>query len=383
MRERRIERVGEIGDWKLAAQVAQVARVARVALVALVPRVVRVALVAATVFVALGPGVLAETLVVANKAEATVSLVDLATGTVRATLPTGVGPHEVAISPDGRTALVTNYGQRGEGGSTLSLIDVPGAKSIRTIELAPYRRPHGAVFLPDGRRALVTAEANQALLIVDLEQGVVERALVTGAEVSHMVDLSPDGARAYVTNIGSGSLTVFDLEQGERVAEIQTGKGAEGLAVRPGSGEIWVTNRADDTVSVIDPASLRPVATLSAPKFPIRAKPTPDGRAVLVSCAESGDLAWFDAEARTLARRVPLPTGEATSEGKLFGDQFGKSSIPIGIVVAPDGKRAWVAHAGSDAISVIDLGTGAKSGELRAGREPDGMGYSPVPVGAP
>ncbi len=43
----------------------------------------------------------AGTLVVANKAEATVSLVDVASGEVVATLPTGAGPHEVAVSPDG------------------------------------------------------------------------------------------------------------------------------------------------------------------------------------------------------------------------------------------------------------------------------------------
>ena len=52
----------------------------------------------------------AATLIVANKAEASVSLVDLASGKVAATLPVGTGPHEVAVSPDGRLALIANYG---------------------------------------------------------------------------------------------------------------------------------------------------------------------------------------------------------------------------------------------------------------------------------
>src|SRR6185295_15169127 len=52
----------------------------------------------------------AATLVVANKDDATVSLLDLASGRIAATVPTGDGPHEVAISPDGRQAVVSNTG---------------------------------------------------------------------------------------------------------------------------------------------------------------------------------------------------------------------------------------------------------------------------------
>ena len=68
----------------------------------------------------------AGTLVVANKSDATVSLVDTGSGEVVATLPTGEGPHEVAVSPDGKTALVANYGTRGAPGSSLTVIDLPG-----------------------------------------------------------------------------------------------------------------------------------------------------------------------------------------------------------------------------------------------------------------
>ncbi|HSN85819.1 MAG TPA: YncE family protein, partial [Thermoanaerobaculia bacterium] len=98
----------------------------------------------------------AATLLVANKAEATVSLVDLGSGKVVATLPVGTGPHEIAVSPDGRLARVANNGAREAPGSSLTLLDVPGAKVVKTIGLGEYRRPHGLVFLDNGR-ALVTA----------------------------------------------------------------------------------------------------------------------------------------------------------------------------------------------------------------------------------
>src|SRR5687768_3456595 len=104
----------------------------------------------------------AATLIVANKAEATVSLIDLASGKVAATLPVGTGPHEVAVSPDGRLALIANYGTGGQPGSSLTLIDIPGAKVVKTIDLGEYRRPHGMGFIGNDR-ALVTSEASKEI----------------------------------------------------------------------------------------------------------------------------------------------------------------------------------------------------------------------------
>ena len=59
---------------------------------------------------------------------------------------------------------------------------------------------------------------------------------------------------------------------------------------------------------------------------------------------------------------------------------FGNSSVPIGVLIEPDGKRAFVAHANGDAISIVDLQRWQKVGTLTAGKEPDGMGYSKLTV---
>lgn len=322
----------------------------------------------------------AATLVVANKAEATVSLVDLESGQMRATLPTGEGPHEVAVSPDGRLALVSNYGTRQAPGSTLTLLDVAAAQVVRTIDLGEYRRPHGLAWLADNQRAVVTAEGNKALLVIDALGGGILFALTTGQEVSHMVALTPDGSRAFVANIGSGSLTAVDLERRQVLASIPTGAGAEGVAVTPDGRQVWVTNRAADTVTVLDAAYLEVLATLPAPSFPIRAVATPDGAHVLVTAARSGDIKVFEVASRRLARAVTLEVAASETSGRLFGDTFGSSSVPIGILVTPDGRRAFVAHANADVISVVDLATWQRVGSLRAGKEPDGMGYSRLKV---
>lgn len=343
----------------------------------------RVVLVTATIvavsFTASGH---AGTLVVLNKSEATASLIDLEGGTVRATLPTGHGPHEVAVSPRGRLALVGNYGSRDRPGSTLTVIDVPAAQVVKTIDLGEYLRPHGLLFLPDGRRALVTAEDNRALLLIDVEEGTVEHAYSTEQDVSHMVEVALGGTRAFVANIGSGSVSVIDLEKGTLVRTVETGAGAEGITATVEGREIWVTNRSADTVSVIDAESLEIVATIPCASFPIRAKATPDGRHVLVSCAQTADIAVLDVAARMEVRRIPQDLRAVDTHERLFGDRFGESSVPIGIVVHPDGMQAWVAHTNADVVAEIDLSSWKIVRLLEAGREPDGMAYSALGVDA-
>jgi len=122
--------------------------------------------------------------------------------------------------------------------------------------------------------------------------------------------------------------------------------------------------------------------TFEVASFPIRAEVTPDGKLVLVSLAKSGDVAVFSTAGPALERRIPLEAvAAADRSGRLMAD-FGNSSVPIGIEIAPDGKRAYVAHANADQISIVDLGEWKKVGSLTAGKEPDGMGMSPLDVKA-
>jgi len=307
------------------------------------------------------------TLVVANKAEATASLINLESGKVIATLATGEGPHEVGISPNGRFGLVTNYGGRGQSGHTLTLIDIAGAKVVKTIDLGEYRAPHGVEWI-DNETAAITVEANQALIVVDIKSGAVSKSIGTDQQTSHMVALAPDGQRAYTSNMGSGSVTAMDVtamdvETGKLLKIIATGKGAEGISVSPLNGHIWVTNRADDTLTILDGETFQPVKEIPSKGFPIRATATSKGQ-ILVTRARAGELAIYDAATFKETRTVSFDFDSMDAEGRLFGDRFGDSSVPIGVVVDHHGN-----HASSGEIVRM----------LRAGKEPDGMGYSKLP----
>lgn len=324
----------------------------------------------------------AETLLVANKSDHTVDLVDLDTGTSRATLPTGHAPHEIAVSPDGTTAVVTNYGSRSNPGSSLTILDIGKPGVVGTIDLGEHTRPHGLVFLSADRVA-VTTEGSAHLLIVDLDAGKISSAIKTDQRVSHMVSVEPASQRAFVANIGSGSVTVIDLETGQKLRDIETGEGAEGIATTPDGSEIWVGNRGSDTLSVIDPETLEIKATVPCAGFPIRVAITADGRHALVSAARSGEVVLFDVAERRELKRAQLDLSNAPDAAqRLFGDRFGESPVPVGLVIAPAGDRAWVAATQADAVVVIDPETLKVIDILTAGKEPDGMAYSSLTVSA-
>ena len=323
------------------------------------------------------------TLIVLNKSDDTATLIDLAEGGRTLTLPTGGGPHEVAVSPDGRTAVVADYGTARNGswvnGHTLTVLELPAGTVRDTIDLQLNEQPHGIQFLPGGEQVLVTAESRAAVVVVDVARGRVLRSVPTEARGSHMVVASPDGKRAYTANMGSASVSVLDLEEGRLLAQVDTGAECEGIDVTPDGRQVWASNRAAGTLSVIDTETHEVLAELPCAGFPIRVKITPDGRRALVSCATASEVAVFDVASREELGRVVISADIVDEAGqRLFGAAMEGSPTPIGVLVPPDGKRAYVAAANADQVLEVDLETLTVVRGMRTGREPDGLGWSPL-----
>ncbi len=326
----------------------------------------------------------ADMLLVVNKTDGTVSILDAATGKHRATVTVEAGPHEVEVLRDGKTAAISSYGSRTVPGHMVTIVDLASAKVVSRIDIGPASRPHGLKSLPDGR-LLVTAEGTKELVIVDPRAAKVTSRIATGRDISHMVAASPDGRRAYVTSLASGSVTVIDLVTGKVVKDIPTGKGAEGLDATPDGREVWVTNREANTITVIDVKTLAPVFTIHAAEFPIRVKITPDGRRAVVTFTGSGDVGVYDTATRVQAARIPIGReAVAGAETRVFQKRFGKSPAPVGLLVAPDGGRAFVSAGHADVVAVIDLQKLRVDDAWTAGKEPDGLAgrFGAKPEGA-
>ncbi len=302
------------------------------------------------------------TLLVVNKSENTLAFVDVETGDIRGKVTTGPNPHEVAATPDGKLAYVTNYGSGRPRGtrSWLTVVDVESMRVVRDLEFKDpdsgeyLSAPHGIMVTPDGRDLWVTAEGSQAVARIALSDESVAGVYMTGQRTSHQVVPLPDGSKAYVANIGSGSVSVVDVRTGS-VNTVVCAPGTEGIDVSPDGRWVWATNRADDSISVIDTRTDRVTATIRTGSFPIRVKFTPDGAYALVSNAQDGEVAVFNASTRDLVRTVN--TG----------------AMPIGLLILPDGSRAYAANTASDMVSVIDLEAWKVIGTLATGDEPDGL----------
>jgi len=320
----------------------------------------------------------AESLLVVRKSGAAVDFVDPGSGLRLASVVTGAGPHEISVSPDGRQAVVSNYGTREKPGSSLSLLDLQQPREPRTIDLAPHGRPHGLDWYAADRIA-VTTEGSQHLLLVDPVDGRIVRAIPTAQETSHMVAVDAATQVAYVTNIGSGTTSVLDLEAGAKLADIATGRGSEALALSPDGRELWVAARADDTIAVVATATREVLARLPVSGVPIRIAFTPDGRTALVTCAGSGELAVIDVASRKelLRRRIAVPLAPDAAARPFAGLAPG-SVLPVGLWVAADGRSVFVAATMGDRIVQFDTTSFQVLREIDVGGEPDGLGSTPM-----
>jgi len=322
-------------------------------------------------------------LIILEKSAATARLMDASTGKVLATLEVGDGPHEVALTPDWRGAVVANYGGK-EAGSSLTLIVVNemGVPESKTVELGQAIRPHGLAFGKTRHLLWVTAEVTGELWLVDLNKESVITKVDVGMGAGHMV-AAMDDEHAFVSHISAGCMTpVTKQDDGTWKAEarIETGAGAEGIAVQPGSDFVWVTNRAADTVSIVDASEGKEIAELPCAGFPIRVMFSRDGAIAAVSCANANEVALFDAATHAMVARIPIGiTTKDDSETRLFKDQFGESAVPIGMIFSPDGNHLYVSCAGADRIAVIDVRLRRVVQVFETGKEPDGIGWYPAP----
>jgi len=316
-------------------------------------------------------------LVVLDKADATLRMIEPNSGRVRDMAPTGTGPHEGAASPDGSLVVVCDYGDRTPG-HTLTVFDPFARHVTATIDLSPHTRPHGIAFLDQRSTVLVTSETSKALLEVDLRARKVTRVIPSEAETTHMLALSPDHSRVFTANIRGNSVSAIDLPSGKLVQVIETGNQPEAIAVSPDGSEVWVGHNKDNKIVVLDAHTLEKKIEFACGEMPIRIAFVPNGKLALVSCAQSGELAVIETAGRREWKRIALPRNALTPEelqGSAEAQEAAANPLPVGVLCDPDGKFAYVACTGANQVAVIDLATLELKGLIATGQQPDGMAW--------
>ena len=297
-------------------------------------------------------------LLVLNK-EGSLAIMDPASRKVLATVRTGDTPHEVVASDDGKLAFVANYGGSTPG-NNISVIDLAARKELRRVDLGALRRPHGLAFV--GGKLYFTAEVNQAIARYDPAANQIDWLLGTGQPTTHMIMVNSDLNRIYTANIGGDSISIIEAAgvQNWRQTVVPVGKGPEGFDISPDGKQLWAANSRDGSVSIIDLYQKRVVRNFGvATKRSNRLKFTPDGRLVLISDLDAGELLVLDRQTLKELKRIKL------------GHQ------PAGILITPDSARAYVAITGDNEVAEIDLKGLELAARLKPGTGPDGMAWIP------
>ena len=309
---------------------------------------------------------LSGTVVAVNQESDSITLIDLKKMEAYRHVKVVAAPHEAAVSPDGRSVLVTNYNRQNVGPQkVLSLIALPSGDTIKTIDLGEYRAPHDVRWVDDSH-VVVTAEASQALLLVNTTTGAIERVFKTENAVSHMLALTTDRSRIYCSNMRNGSVSAFDFKTGQKIKDVNTGKECEGVGVTPDGRWVWAGNRAEDTISIIDTKSLEVVKRIQSPGFPYRVQFTPDGKLALIPHANASSLVVADVAKQEIVKSIPLGM-----------TKIDKPST-AGVFPHPDNRHAFVTVRNDNSMLVLDLVSGETLGRVEVQSSPDGVTYSRI-----
>jgi YVTN family beta-propeller protein len=301
-------------------------------------------------------------LLVLEKNDKMLAIVDPATLKVTGRIPAGEDPHEIVASEDGKFAYISNYGAFQNPQHSLSVANLSQQKALPAVDLGALRAPHGLDIVSG--KVYFTAEGSKVIGRYDPSSHQIDWVLGIGQNRTHMLLVNQDESRIFTSNVNADSIGILDRDKnGDASGWVETyipvGKGPEGFDVSPNGKELWAANSHEGTVSVIDLASRKVVQTFDIhTKFANRVKFTPDGKMVLISDLGTGDLVVLDAAARKQLKRLNLGHGVA------------------GVLIVPDGARAYVAVSPDSQVAVVDLKTLTVTGHIATGKGPDGMAWA-------
>ncbi|QHN03446.1 hypothetical protein FTO74_08755 [Granulicella sp. WH15] len=308
----------------------------------------------------------AQTLVVVNQGDSSVSLVDPLAGKQLATVAEatpGVHGHEAAVSADGRTAFVPIYGSTGVGhpgidGHEMLLIDLPSRKIVGHIDFGHAVRPHQPVLSPVSGLLYVTTELDNTVTVIDPKTRKIVGAVPTGQKESHMLAISHDGRRGYTANVGAGSVSMLDLVGRKTIAVIPVSLVVQRVSISADDKLVFTADQTKPQLAVIDTATKQVKMRVTLPGLGFGTAATPDGRWLLVTVPSMNQVAVVDLRNMQVVRHIEVP------------------SAPQEILIHPDGKTAYVSCNTSGEVAAIDLAGWKTQKLIHAGSGSDGLAWA-------
>lgn len=303
-------------------------------------------------------------LLVAEKGQASLAIIDPVAGKVLGSVPEGgVTGHEVIASADGRTAFVPIYGNSGVGkpgtdGRVLVAIDIATQKVVNKLDFGHGVRPHCPLIGPKDGLLYVTTELDKTISLIDPKTLKIVGTIPTGQPESHMLVLSHDGRRGYTANVGPGTVSVLDIQARKTLKVIPISGNTQRIAISPDDRWVFTADQTKPQLAVVDTKSDAVSGWIPLEGIAYGTAPTPDGQWLLVTLPDQNKIAVVDLKTMKVVRSVP--TGEYPQE----------------IVVQPNGKTAYVSCEKSNQVAVIDLSGWKLAGLIGTGKATDGLAWA-------
>ena len=317
-------------------------------------------------FAAVFPVLAAPFAYITNEVSNDVSVIDLATNTVSATIPVGTTPKGVAVNPACTKVYVANYGS-----NDVSVIDTATQAVIATIPVSPIPpilppppppspAPLGIAINPAGTRVYAANTISGLVTVIDASTDTVVESVVSGAG-PFGVAVHPSGNLVYVTNSGEDTVSVIETTTNALLKKIPVGKEPYGIGVTPDGKWVYVADHGESHVSVIDTGSNEVTATIGLTLSPVSTNPDgvaihPTGKWVYVTNEVGASVSVIDGETKTLAGSIDV------------------GAQPIGVSLNHDGSRLYVAAQGTNSVAVIDTASQAVLASVPVGTAPSAFG---------
>ncbi|HEV2295076.1 MAG TPA: beta-propeller fold lactonase family protein [Tepidisphaeraceae bacterium] len=310
---------------------------------------------------------------VTNERSGDVSVIDTGSDRVVSTINVGKRPRGIRIRGDGKVAYVALSGSpiappgvdertlppadKSAGG--IGVIDVDSGTLRERIESGSD--PKDFSLGKDEQFLYASNEHEAKVSIIDLRNRKVVAQLDVGPEPEG-VATSPDGKWVYVTCEGTNEVYVIDTEKRAIATRFKTGARPRQIAFHPKAPRAYVTCEDGSCVSVADVTQHKEIKQIRPAGKPIRPMGivlSPDGNRAYVTTGRSKSV---------------LVIG--TGDNEIIGTVEDVGARPWGIGITPDGKTLYTANGPSNDVSVIDVETLAVTKRISAGKSPWGVAAS-------
>jgi YVTN family beta-propeller protein len=304
-------------------------------------------------------------LLVANQVDRTMSIIDPSTSHQIGTVPTGdaVGHgHEVAASPDGRTAYVPIYGDSGVAkpgtdGHNMLVIDLPSQKVIGNVDFGHGVRPHCPVYDPVSKLLYVTTELDKTISIIDPKTLKIVGTIPTDEQYSHMLAIAHNGRFGYTANVKPGTVSVLDMKARKTITVIPISASTQRISISPDDSMVFTADQDKPQLAVIDTATNKVKAWVPLPGHGYGTASTVDGHWLLVTVLETNQVAIVNLKTLKVEKTIDVP------------------SQPQEVLVGPGGK-AYVSCNHSSQVAVIDTSSWKVDKLIDAGKGADGLAWA-------